>query len=123
MDFYELTVRTGSVLLLLLPYVLWCAFWLWAVNWKKAWAVLAQGGWAPLVLLMGMVTMVWSRVAPGPCDCLGFVRIPNFWWQLGDVLLLVGLAFFCGWLQGYLQQTPFEVEVEPVPEAHGHGQH
>ena len=37
------------------PYILlivWVVWWLWGVNWKRAWAFLGQGAWAPLVLLM-----------------------------------------------------------------------
>jgi hypothetical protein len=121
MDPTDLLLRIGNFLLTLLPYLLWCAFWLWAVNWKKAWPILAEGGWAPVVLLMAIVVFVWSHIAPGPCDCLRVVTIPNFWWQLGEVIFLVCIALFCGWLQGLGRMTPIEIEVEPPPVAHGHG--
>ena len=96
MDLYHLSQSALQMLTLLLPVALWCAFWLWAVNWKKAWPVLAQGGWAPVVLLMFTITLAWSRIAKEPYDGLGFVMIPSFWWQLGTVMFLVALAFFCG---------------------------
>jgi hypothetical protein len=113
--------RVFATLLYLLPVGLWWAWWLWAVNWTKAWPVLAQGAWAPVVLLMLMATMVWSRIAPTPCDCLGFVTVPNGWWQLGSVCALVATALFCGWVQGYFGWTPTEVSVQPPPAAHGDG--
>lgn len=104
--------------------ILWVAWWLWAVNWKKAWAVLAEGGWAPLILLMLMVALVWSRLAPSSCSCLGFVSVPNFWWQLGEVGLFVAVALFCGWLQGYYGWTPAEINLEPpAPADHDHAHH
>jgi hypothetical protein len=106
-----------------LPFVLWCAWWLWCVDWQKAWPVLAQGAWAPVLLLMLVGAVVWSRVAPGPCACLGFVTLPNFWWQLGGVCGLAGSALFCGWLQGYFGWAPPEVRVEPPPGDDHHGHH
>src|SRR5438132_12343890 len=94
-----------AVLLQLLPGGLWCAWWLWAVNWKKTWPVLAQGAWAPVLLIALLSSYAWSRVAscayPLEIKSLGLVvAIPNFWWQLGCVSALVAVALFCGWLQG-----------------------
>src|SRR5947207_1916173 len=65
--------------------IAWVAWWLLAVNWTKAWPVLARGAWAPLVLVLVVSALVWSRISPGDCGCLGFVTIANFWWQLGAV--------------------------------------
>ena len=117
-DWLEATL---AVLLQLLPVALWCAWWLWAVNWKRAWPVLAQGAWAPVVLLSVVAALAWSRIAPSPCNCLGFVTVPNFWWQLGSVSTLTAIALFCGWLQGYFGWTPQESNLEPPPIAHEHG--
>jgi hypothetical protein len=106
--------------------IAWTAWWLWAVNWQKTWPVLARGAWAPVVLLMLVAALVWSRLAPGPCDCLGFVTVPNFWWQLGGVGLLAALTLLCGWLQGVFGWTPAEINLEPpapVDHHHGHGHH
>ena len=109
--------------LLLIP---WLAWWLWGVNWKRAWAVLAQGAWLPLLLLVIVTALVWSQMAPSDCTCLGFVAVPNFWWQLGGVSLLVAITLLCGWLQGVFDWTPAEVSLEP-PEApamhHEHEHH
>jgi hypothetical protein len=112
---------TTKVLYALLPWALWVVFWLCCVNWKKAWPVLAQGGWAPVVLLLFISAEVWSRIAPGACGCLGFMIVPNFWWQLGFVCTLAAIALFCGWLQSLTGWSPVEVSVEPAPVAHGHG--
>ncbi len=112
-----------GVLLRLLPGGLWCSWWLWAVNWKKAWLVLAQGAWAPVVLLVLVSAYVWSRIAPSECDCLRLVVVPNFWWQLGSTCALAAIALFCGWLQGKLGWGPADVHFDPPPRsdsAHGH---
>src|SRR5262245_49954068 len=110
------------------PYVLllvWIAWWLWGVNWKRAWAFLGQGAWAPLLLLMVVSALAWSRIAPGSCLLLGFIPVPNFWCQLGYVGMLVALMFFCGWLQNVFQWAPADINLDPPPVAreddHGHG--
>jgi hypothetical protein len=120
MDPSELLVRTWHVLLALLPTVLWCAFWLWAVNWKTAWQVLAQGGWAPLLVLAVAVPAVWAQIDAGGFAVSDSVTIPRFWWQFIAVLTWLGLALFCGGLQGYFHYTPVAIELEPPPVAHGH---
>jgi hypothetical protein len=108
-----LALRWGLVLA-------WLAWWLWGVNWKKVWPVLAQGAWAPLVLLIILAALTWSSLDPVACDCLGFVTLPTFWWQLLGVCLLVGLTFLCGWLQGMFGWEPVDVNLEPPLPAHGH---
>jgi hypothetical protein len=116
-----------SVLLTLLSIALWCVWWLWAVDWRKAWPFLAQGGWAPVVLLALVAAYVWSLVLPGDYVALGYVRFPNFWWQLGHVTTWVLVALFCGWLQGYMGWAPAEVPIEPPGHGseagHGHAHH
>jgi hypothetical protein len=113
--------RFFAVLLWLLPGGLWCAWWLWTPDWKKVWPVLAAGAWVPVVLLMVLSALAWSMISPSSCNCLGFVTLPNFWWQLGSVSALTVLALFCGWLQGQLGWTPAEVEIEPPAAEPGHG--
>jgi hypothetical protein len=103
--------------------IAWVAWWLLGVNWQKAWPVLRQGGWVPGVLLVFIAALAWSRIAPGPCECLGFVSVPNFWWQLGGVSLIAAVALFCGWLQGKLGLTPADIEVEPPPSHHAEHEH
>ncbi len=110
----------GRLLLNLLPWALWCVWWLWAVNWRKAWPMLAEGGWAPVVLLLIMTAFAWASIDARPCNCLGFWTVANGWWQLGSVGLLAALALFCGWLQGYFAWTPPEISVEPPPPEHDH---
>lgn len=104
---------------LLIAYVAW---WLWGVNWNRAWPVLARGAWVPAVLALVAGAMAWSQIAPADCTCLGFVTVKNFWWQLGGVGLLAAIALFCGWLQGVMGWAPAELSLEPpAPAAHGHG--
>src|SRR4051794_15403630 len=119
-----LTESLFPFLLAILPGGLWMAFWLWAVDWKKVWPVLAEGAWAPCVLLILIAALVWSRIAPGSCSCLGFVTLPNFWWQLGSVSALAACALFSGWLQGVIHYEPVQVAVEPPAhheQGNGHG--
>jgi hypothetical protein len=89
--------------------LVWVAVWLWAVNWKKTWPVLAEGGWVPLLLLMVIATLAWSRLQPD-----------QLWFQLGIVSGLVAVALFCGWLQSIFGFTPPEIPVGP-PVHPGHG--
>jgi hypothetical protein len=119
-DMPEWLANIGAVLLALSPWAVWCVWWLWAVNWRKAWPMLAEGGWVPAVLLLVMASAAWASMDARPCNCLGFMTIPNGWWQLGQMCTLGALALFCGWLQGYFGWTPQEVSVEPPPVAHDH---
>jgi hypothetical protein len=110
----------GGYALALFLVVVWVAWWLWGVRWERAWPVLAGGAWMPLVLLGVLVALVWSQIAPGSRTFLGFAVVPNFWWQLVAVGSLVGLALFCGWLQGVLGWGPAEVSLQPPAHEHGH---
>lgn|SRR5262245_33875541 len=120
-----------QLLLTLLPVVLWGAFWLLCVNWKRAWPVLAEGAWVGVVLIGLVSALVWSKLEPRSCDCLRFVTLPNFAWQLGSVAALIGVALFCGWLQGLIRYDPVEVNVEMPTggheddhrHGHDHGHH
>jgi hypothetical protein len=105
----EPSIVPGILLLLA-----WMALALFAVNWQEVWPVLARGAWVPLVLLMFVVALAWSRLAPVP--------ILNFWAQLLGVAVLVGLTLFCGWVQGALHGAPPAVEIEPeLADEHDHG--
>ena len=109
----------------LILVLLWCVWWLFAVDWSKAWPVLARGGWAPVVLLVLVSAYAWSQIARGETS-LGFVRIATYWGQLATVGGLAALALFCGWLQGQLGYRPAEVPIEAPGHgsaAHGHGHH
>jgi hypothetical protein len=114
-----------QLLVLAMQYSLliaWVAWWLLAVDWKKTWSVLARGAWAPLVLIVLLSALVWSRIAPSDLS-LGLGAVPNFWWQLGAVGLLLSVTFFCGWLQGLLSWAPPEISFEPpaaLDPSHGH---
>lgn len=106
--------------------IAWVAWWLGAVNWRRAWPALAAGSWAPAVLICLVSALVWSQITPTACDCLTVVSVPNFWWQLGAVGLLAAVALFCGWLQGVFGWTPPEISLEPPAAAahdHHHGHH
>ncbi len=99
----------------------WVAWWFWGVNWPKLWGRLREGAWAPFVLLMVLVALVWSQIAPSDYLLGSTLLVPNFWWQLCGVGLLVCVALFCGWLQGYFGWTPAEVNLEPPAHGHDHG--
>jgi hypothetical protein len=109
---------------LLAPWALliaWLAWWLWAVNWRRAWAVLAEGAWAPVVLLMILTARVWASLDPGECSFAGIMTLPSFWCKLSGVGLLLAVTLFCGWLQIVLGWPPKEISLEtppPVVPAH-----
>lgn len=100
----------------LIPGGLWCAWFLWAVNWPKVWPVLARGGWAVVALLGFVVALAWSAVFPRPALGMG-----NFTWQLLAVGGLIAAALLCGWLQGLLRWAPADVSFAPPADDHGHG--
>jgi hypothetical protein len=112
---WETTLGVLTFLLPLIPGGLWCAWWLWGVNWKQVWPVLAEGGWVGVVLLTVASALAWSQVFP--------TRNPavNFWWQLLLCAALALVALFCGWLQDQLGWTPAEVSFDPPEEHNGHG--
>ncbi len=109
-----------SMFIAILPWALWCAWWLFGVNWRKAWPVLAEGGWVPALLLSLVASFAWSMIDARTCNCLGFMTLPNGWWQLGTLATLAALALTCGWLQGYFGRTPAEISLEPPAAAHDH---
>ncbi len=111
--------QTLGWLLALLPLLAWCAWWLFCVDWPRAWPILARGGWAVAVLLTVLAALAWTALFP---------HRPDFFWQLAASALLAALALFCGWLQGVMGWTPAEVTFDPPAEAHdghghGHGAH
>lgn len=111
-------VELGHVLLKLLPGILFVAWCLWGVDWRKAWPVLAEGAWLPLILIGVMASVVWSLVFPRTASIFGFIPIPNGLWQLGVVGLLICLALACGWLQGQFRWYPPEIGFDPPAPAH-----
>lgn len=106
----------ASISLQLLPGGLWCAWWLFAVDWKSVWPMLARGGWVAVLLLGLMATLLWASLFPAPLRFAG-LRINNFWWQLGGVTGLIVAALLCGWLQGVINWTPPTVSFTPDTDA------
>jgi hypothetical protein len=97
---------------LVIAWLAWCLF---GINWKKAWGVLAQGAWAPLVLAMVLIALAWCQMTPAA---------PQFGWKLLQVSVVVAASLFCGWVQGYFGWQPAEISLEPPAQAanaHGHG--
>lgn len=116
-----LVVEIGALALQNALWIAWIAWWLGGVNWKKAWPMLAQGGWAVVVLLTVLGALVWSAIAPSSVTILGLFPLGNFWWQLGACTLLTLLALFCGYVQGAMHWAPMEISFDPP--AHGHHGH
>ena len=125
--FLTLIVEVGALALGHALLIAWVAWWLWGVNWNKAWGVLARGGWVVVVLLIVASAMVWAAIFPSTYDVFGLFQIPNFWWQLLAVTAIALLALFCGWLQGVFGWAPAEIDLEPPVQAHeahqGHAHH
>lgn len=103
--------------------VAWLAWWLLGVNWRKVWPVLSGGGWVPLLLLVVLAAAGWAALQPVPCNCLGFVIVPPFWWHLGGVSLLMSATLFCGWLQGQFHWAPAEINLDPPATTAAHAHH
>ena len=105
----------GFHYLLWLLFAAWC---LWGVNWKKARHVLKIGGWLPAMLVIVLIAIVWSRIDPSPC---GACNLPNFWWQLGYVSMVAAIAMVLGWVQSVFHWTPHDINLDPPAHTHGHG--
>jgi hypothetical protein len=119
-----LIVEIGALALRHALLIVWVAWWLGAVNWSKAWGALARGGWMVVALLTIVSALVWSAIVPSNYILFDQFQLPNFWWQLMAVTLIVLLALFCGWLQGVFGWTPAEINLEPPLQAHaGHEHH
>ncbi len=99
--------------------IVWVAWWLLAVDWRKAWPVLARGAWVPAVLLVIVASLTWAKIWPRTLNVLPGFSVPNFWWQFLAVSALAGTALICGWVQVNFGWYPTEVEIEPPAEA-GH---
>lgn len=123
-QFGTLLAVVARALLPWLPGGLWCAWWLWCVDWKRAWPVLKKGGWVGVVLVVLASALAWSGAFPSAGPFAPKLPLPNFWWQLAACSALAVAALFCGWLQGRLGLRPFEVSFDP-PAGHGdhHGHH
>jgi ABC-type nickel/cobalt efflux system permease component RcnA len=96
--------------------VAWVGF---AVDWRKFWPTLREGAAIPLTLLALMVAFAWGFLAPSEAHFLG-ANVPNYLWQLMATVVLLGVGFFCGWLQMRYGWFPPEIVVEP-PAHHDHG--
>ena len=92
--------------------VVWIVWWLFAVDWRKAWPVLARGAWMAVLLLVVTAALVWSRLTPSEPDW------PSFWWHLLWVGALTAVALVCGWLQGVMGWEPAEVELDAGEKRH-----
>lgn len=114
---------TGRVLISLLPMGILVVWFLLAVDWKKAWPVLAAGGWAPLVLIGLMGAYVWTLVWPRDLHLpLGY--LDNGLWQFLAAALLIGVVLLCGWLQSRWGHAPPEFNLdEPAHHGGDHGHH
>jgi hypothetical protein len=116
----EASTSIASVVAVVLPFVLWIAWWLWCVDWRKLWPTLGSGAWAPAVLLVAMGGVVWGRLDPRDLTWPGFY-VPSMAWHVLAAICLGCLAMICGWLQGVFGWVPPEFPVHPPALAHGHG--
>jgi hypothetical protein len=112
--------HVATTIVTLLAAALWCAWWLWCVDWKKLWPVLASGAWAPVVLFVAMGGAVWAQLDQKDLTWPGYY-VPSLAWHVGAALVLAAVALLCGWLQGVFGWSPPEFPVHPAPADHGHG--
>jgi len=127
LELFQVVLSLAAELLLLFSRwilaILWIAWWLFAVDWRKLWPALAAGAWAPFVLLGLLAAIAWTAISPEPLFLGGFT-FASFLWKLTAVSLLLAVALFCGWLQLHYRWHPPEMELEPPPaESHGHDEH
>lgn len=124
--FVALSQAIGSLFVVALPWLplaAWLAFWLFAVNWKKLYPVLWQGGLVGVLLLGFVAVLVWSSISipAGGQHSLFGLRVDNVLGKGMYVSGLVMIAFLCGSVQlsgACGSVCNFE---EPVVEEAGHG--
>ncbi|WP_437203752.1 hypothetical protein [Planctomicrobium sp. SH664] len=109
------------------PLLLWVAFWLFAVNWRKLYPVLMQGGLIGVILLALTTILVWSSISV-PESGFHYIYGLKADNVVGKGVFVTGLlviASFCGSVQlsgacGKLCRF----DEAPVEEpAHGHSAH
>ncbi len=122
--FSTLVVQLLSFALQNALVLVWLAWALFAIDWKKTWPILVKGAWIPLVLVVCVTASVWSQLFPREVTFFEAIDVGNFWWQLVVVSFITVLTLLCGWLQGVMGLTPYQIEIDPpAPEAHAHGHH
>lgn len=83
------------------PLIAWIAFWLLAVNWKKLYPILMDGGLVGVVLIALMAILVWSVISE-PADGyhhLYGLQVSNIVGKTVYVTCLTVIAFLCGTVQ------------------------
>ena len=98
---------------ILLPFGLWCVWWLCCVNWRHCWPILAAGGWVVICGLGLLATILWTAIDPVACKCFPHLTLSAFLSHFVGVVLLVVVALLCGWLQGRCSWGPEEVIIDP----------
>jgi hypothetical protein len=120
----DVLVSLLRIILPWLPLLAWIGFWLFAVNWSKAFPILRRGGAIGVLLAMFIAVLVWGSVAPpegGTHSLLG-LAVSNYAGKFMYVTMLACMALLCGSVQmsgalGRLAEFP-----EPVADDHhGHG--
>ena len=72
-DWWNTSGRIWIKLVPVLLLAIWCVA---AVDWRRAWPVLAAGGWAPLVLIGIMAGAVALMIWPKSIELGGGLMIP-----------------------------------------------
>ena len=127
----DVVVNLLRVILPWLPLLGWVGFWIFAVNWAKAFPILRRGGFIGVVLLMFVAVLVWAAVAPpdnGKHLMLG-LSVDNPSGKFIYVTMLTCIALLCGSAQlsgsfGRLGEFPEEPAADDDVHAHndqGHG--
>ncbi|MCA9064639.1 MAG: hypothetical protein KDA96_16320 [Planctomycetaceae bacterium] len=121
----DVVVSLVLVIVPFLPIAAWVAFWLFAVNWAKAFPILRRGGYIGLVLLMLVAVLVWGAVAPpeGGTHLLMGLTVSNFVGKFIFVTTLTCIALICGSVQLSGALGRFGVFPEEPADDHGHGGH
>lgn len=107
------------------PLLAWIAFWLFAVNWKKLYPILPNGGIIGVILTGLMAILVWSVIAEpvGGVHHLYGLKVTNVYGKLMYVTSLFVIAALCGSVQlsgtcGRLCEFK-----EAEPQTHDHHTH
>jgi len=124
---WTLLATLGQTVLPWLPLIVWCVFWLFAVNWQSMHKTLWSGGWIAILLIAATAVLVWGSVDPSTHDfgitASDYQGTSNFVGKTVYVTGLLAIMMLCGAVQNSGAVDRFisfadEPEAEPADAHH-----
>ncbi len=120
---YLIVVELGGLILTapVMPLLIWCVFWLFAVDWTRLRHIMLRGGWIGVVLIGVVMVVAWQQLDPEAADSLlGLMNLNGYIEKMMYVTGLFSLMFICGAVQLTGCCGPSRTEAAEATEANGH---